>query len=237
MKKPVIGITCPWSEETWGETIGNGGYDYAGRAYSNAIYAAGGTPLLIPVVERCEDIEAHAAQIFDIVDGLYFSGGGNGKPRKDIPTLYNQQPARSAWEDRLMKLAYEKNIPTLGVCRGYQMMAVALGGEMDTVRMPEHKQTVPYNQGIHNVTITAGSLMEKMVGSEKWFVNSIHVERVRNLPKNFVASAIAEDGCIEAIEATDKIFFMGTQFHPELMCNDARAKEIFKTMIASIKAE
>ncbi len=236
--KPTIGITCPWSEETWGETIGNGGFDYSGRAYSDAIYNAGGTPLLIPVVEKHEDIEKHAAEIFDIVDGLYFSGGGNGRPRKEniLPTLYNQQPVRSAWEDYIMKLAYEKNIPTLGVCRGYQMMAVALGGAMDTIRMPEHKQTVPYNQGIHNVVIAPDSFMAKMVGSEPWFVNSIHVERVCKLPKGFVASAIAEDGSIEAIEATDKTFFMGTQFHPELMRDDARAKEIFKVMIAAAKA-
>ena len=236
--KPIIGITCPWSEETWGETIGNGGFDYAGRAYSDAIYAAGATPILIPVVEKYEDIEKHAAEIFDIVDGLYFSGGGNGKPRENnaLPTLYNQQPLRSAWEDCLMKRAYEENIPTLGVCRGYQMMAVALGGSMDTVRMPEHKQTIPYSQGIHNVVITPDSHMEKIVGSDMWFVNSIHVERICNLPEKFVASAVAEDGSIEAIEATDKTFFMGTQFHPELMRDDARAKEIFKAMIAATKA-
>ncbi len=235
--KPIIGITCPWSEETWGETIGNGGFDYAGRAYSEAIYSAGGTPLLIPVVEKYEDIEGHAAEIFDLVDGLYFSGGGNGRPRKGnvLPTLYDQQPVRSAWEDCIMRLAYEKDIPTLGVCRGYQMMAVALGGAMDTVRMPEHKQTVPYNQGIHNVVIEPDSLMAKMVGSEPWLVNSIHVERICKLPKNFVASAVAEDGSIEAIEATDKTFFMGTQFHPELMRDDNRAKEIFKAMITAIK--
>jgi len=235
--KPIIGITSPWSEETWGETIGNGGFDYAGRAYSDAIYAAGATPILIPVVENYEDIEKHAAEIFDIVDGLYFSGGGNGKPRKNnvLPTLYNQQPVRSAWEDYLMKRAYEKNIPTLGVCRGYQMMAVALGGSMDTVRMPEHKQTIPYNQGIHNVVITPDSHMEKIVGGDMWFVNSIHVERLCKLPERFVVSAIAEDGSIEAIEATDKTFFMGTQFHPELMRDDARAKEIFKAMIAATK--
>ena len=235
--KPIIGITCPWSEETWGETIGNGGFDYAGRAYSNAIYAAGGIPLLIPVVENREDIKEHAAEIFDIVDGLYFSGGGNGKPRKGnaLPTLYNQQPVRSLWEDYLMMLAYEKDIPTLGVCRGYQMMAAALGGAMDTVRMPEHKQTIPYNRGIHNVVITPDSLMEKIVGSDMWFVNSIHVERIGTLPEGFVVSATAEDGSIEAIEATDKTFFMGTQFHPELMRDDERAGEIFKTMINAAK--
>ncbi|MBO7289073.1 MAG: gamma-glutamyl-gamma-aminobutyrate hydrolase family protein [Clostridia bacterium] len=237
--KPIIGITCPWSEETWGETIGNGGFDYAGRAYSDAIYAAGGIPFLIPVVVNHEDIEKHAAEIFDVIDGLYFTGGGNVRPRKEniLPTLYNQQPIRSVWEDYIMKIAYKNNIPTLGVCRGYQMMAVALGGSMDTVRMLEHKQTIPYNQGIHNVVITPDSLLKKMVGSEPWLVNSIHVERVGKLPKGFVVSAVAEDGSIEAIEATDKKFFMGTQFHPELMSDDARAKEIFKAMIDAAKTK
>lgn len=235
--KPVIGITCPWSEETWGETISNGGFDYAGRAYSDAIYAAGGTPLLIPVVQKYEDIKKHAAEIFDIVDGLYFSGGGNVRQRKEniLPSLYNQQPARSAWEDYMMQAAYKKNIPTLGVCRGYQMMAVALGGAMDTVRMPEHKQTVPYNRGIHNVVIAPDSALAKIAGSDPWLVNSIHIERVCKPPKGFAASAIAEDGSIEAIEAIDKKFFMGTQFHPELMSDDARAKKIFEAMIVTAK--
>lgn len=235
--KPVIGITCPWSEETWGETIGYGGYDYAGRAYTEAIYAAGGMPFLIPVINKNEDTEKYAQEIIDFVDGLYFSGGGNSRRRSGntLPKLYDQQPARSAWEDCLVKKAYEKNIPALGVCRGYQMMAVALGGAMDTVRRPEHKQNIPFNEGIHNIEISPESFLAKIVGSETWFVNSIHIEHVATLPKNFVPSAVAEDGCIEAIEATDKTFFMGTQFHPELMSRDYRAKEIFKAFIAATK--
>lgn len=235
--KPIIGITCPWSEETWGETIGFGGYDYAGRAYSNAIFAAGGMPVLIPVAHKSEDIENHAAQILGFVDGLYFTGGGNVKKQYGsiLPRLYDQQSDRSAWEDCLMKKAYEKNIPVLGVCRGYQMMAVALGGAMDTVRLPEHKQTIPFNEGIHNVDISPDSHLANIVGGEAWFVNSIHVERVASLPKNFIASATSKDGTVEAIEATDKTFFMGTQFHPEFMTDDCRAKEIFKAFIASAK--
>lgn len=235
--KPVIGITCPWSEETWGETIGSGGFDYAGRAYSDAIFAAGGIPVLIPVVEKSDDFEKHSSEILNIVDGLYFTGGGNVKPRNVnvLPTLYEQQPARAAWEDYILKIAYKNNVPALGVCRGYQMMAVALGGSMDTVRMPHHKQTVPYCEGIHNVVINKDSVLAKIVGSEPWFVNSIHVERVGKVPEGFVVSANSQDGSIEAIESADKTFFIGTQFHPELMSCDLRAKEIFKAFIAAAK--
>ena len=72
--KPIIGITCPWSEETWGETIGFGGFDYAGRAYSEAIYAAGGMPVLLPVVRSREDVEKSVDEVLAFVDGLYFTG-------------------------------------------------------------------------------------------------------------------------------------------------------------------
>ena len=231
---PVIGITCPWSEETWG--VGEQGrtYDYAGRDYSAAIYQAGGLPVLIPAIADEEDLEAHADRVLQAVDGLYFTGGGDRKGNRtiaEIPTLYNQQPTRSCWEDVLLKMAYARNVPCFGVCRGYQMMAVAFGGAMDTLRLPEHRQTIPADQGIHNVYPTPDTLLAKVVGEDPWFVNSLHVERVSVIPEGFVAAARAEDGSIEAIAATAKTFFMGTQFHPELMPRDPKSQLIFRRFV------
>lgn len=230
--RPIIGITCPWSEETWGPEEKNRGYDYAGRDYNAAIYEAGGMPLLIPAIADESDLEAYAEQILQTVDGLYFTGGGGrGSNRKisEIPTLYNQQPLRSRWEDSLLKKAYEQDIPCIGACRGYQMMAVAFGGAMDPVRLPEHKQTVPYDIGIH--TVVPSALLAEVVGSEPWLVNSIHVERVQVIPAGFEAAAVSDDGSIEAISATHKRFFLGTQFHPELMPRDPRSKAFFRSFL------
>lgn len=230
--RPVIGITCPRSEETWG--IGEQGrvYDYVGRDYSAAIYQAGGFPVLIPAIADEEDLEDRARQVLQMVDGLFFSGGGDRRAAaavSEIPTLYNQQPIRSRWEDTLVKLAYEQDTPCLGVCRGYQMMAVAFGGAMDTLRLPEHRQTLPAHQGVHN--IYPASMLAAIVGDEPWFVNSLHVERVRIVPEDFTIAARAEDGSIEAIAAVGKTFFLGTQFHPELMPDEPKSQAIFRRLI------
>lgn len=227
--KPIIGITCPWSEETWGPTTAGGGYDYVGRAYVSAIYRAGAIPILISPIFEDNDID----RIIDMVDGLYFTGGGNGRihtPGK-LPTLLEQQPVRSKWESELIKIAYGKNMPMLGVCRGHQMISVILGGAMDTVRMLEHKQDVPPDIGIHDVEIQQGTLLEKLIGKESWHVNSIHVERVKDLPPEFTVCATAEDGSIEAICALNKDFVLSTQFHPELMPQDIRSQKIFSGFV------
>ena len=102
---------------------------------------------------------------------------------------------------------------------------------MDTVRMPEHKQDVPPDIGIHDVDIVPGTLLEKLVGKESWHVNSIHVERVKDVPPEFTACAIATDGSIEAVCAINKDFFLGTQFHPELMPQDIRSQKMFSGFI------
>ena len=228
--KPVIGITCPWSSETWGPNAKGGTYDYAGRTYSEAVYRAGGVPLLIPALLGDTDPEEHATQILDLVDGLYFTGGGDRTLQSPQPLpLYEQQPSRSSWEAALMKLAYERNVPCLGACRGYQMMAVVFGGAMDPVRWPEHKQTIPYHMGIHDV-IPQG-LLADLVGSESWCVNSIHVERVMTIPEGFSEAARTGDNTLEAIYADHKDFFLGTQFHPELMPEDPRSQIIFNQFI------
>ncbi len=237
--RPVIGITTPWSEEVCGPTIDGGGFDYATRAYSAAIYHAGGMPMLIPAMPEDADREAYARQLLSTVDGLYFSGGGTIKPLKpprSIPgmlPLYQQQPARSQWEDLLIRLAYEMDKPALGVCRGHQMMAVALGGKMDTQRFAAHRQSLPSDQPIHIITITPDTPFARIVGDAPWNVNSIHAERLAELPAGFSVAARTDDGTIEAICAQSKRFFMSTQFHPELMPSDPRSQQLFAAFIAA----
>ena len=227
---PIIGVTCPWSAETWGPNAKGCTYDYAGRAYGDAISRAGGVPLLIPTVLDERDMGVYAAQLLEVLDGLYFTGGGDRTLTSDKPLpLYAQQPGRSRWEEVLMKLAYQRDIPCLGVCRGYQMMAVAFGGTMDSVRWPDHKQTEPYHIGIHD--INPQGLLADLVGRETWCVNSIHVERVKTIPEGFCEAARTQNGTIEAIYAMDKAFFLGTQFHPELMLEDPRSQSIFRRFI------
>ena len=92
--KPFIGITCPWSDETWGDTVSD--YDYVGRDYVRAIEEAGGIPILIPAIVQGEQIQPRIQELFCVLQGLYFTGGGNvrkkradGKGRQPvIPIIY-----------------------------------------------------------------------------------------------------------------------------------------------------
>lgn len=233
--RPVIGISCAWSQETWGAEATKSVYDYVARSYAFAIYRAGGIPVLIPPVAEEADLETCAQELLDRLDGVYFSGGGDvrRKSGSTLPGLYAQQPTRSRWEDVLLKAAYQRDFPVLGVCRGYQMMAVAFGGAMDPVRLPEHLQAVPYDRGIHDIIIAQDSLLAQIAETDSWCVNSIHVEHVKTVPQNFDAVAWTADGTIEAIAARDKAFFLGTQFHPELMGEDPRALAVLRSFVAA----
>ncbi len=232
--KPLIGITAVRGEETGYYEATGRLFDYSMQSYQAVIRRFGAIPVLIPAMAEATGDKEYADRLLSKLDGLYFSGGGlriGGKAA--LPTLYEQQPLRSAWEDFLMKEAYERDIPTIGVCRGYQMMAVALGGSMDTVRIPEHKQEAPYGRGCHTVYLKADSKLAAAVGPEPWFTNSIHVERLKEIPENFIVSAQTEDGSCEAIEATNRKFFLGTQFHPELMPDDPRSARYFSFFLSA----
>lgn len=191
--------------------------------------------MLIPPVAKNTDLEACAEEVLNRLDGMYFSGGGDVR-RKDgsiLSSLYAQQPTRARWEDVLLKAAYRRNLPVLGVCRGYQMMAVAFGGTMDPVRLPEHLQTAPFDSGIHDISIVPDSLLAQIAGAARWCVNSIHVEHVKTVPQGFEAVARTADGVIEAIAARERSFFLGTQFHPELMGEDPRALAVLRSFVAA----
>ena len=223
--KPIIGITCAASFETWGHDI-SASYYYVGSEYADAVYQSGGLPVLLPprigFAEQTEDISRLMLQL----DGLFFSGGGDAKraPGKGMPTLKEQQPVRYAIECGWLRAAYERNIPVLGICRGFQMMVEFFGGSMaeDTVR--SHRQTLPGQLPSHKVSITKGSKLAQIVGTDEWAVNSFHVQHANEIPEGFIVSAIAEDGVIEGIEAANRGFFLGFQFHPELLLPDERAK-------------
>lgn len=234
--RPVIGITCPRGEETGFSEATGRFFDYLQHSYSAVIHRFGGIPVLLPALETMPGDPEYADALLERLDGLYFTGGGGrigGGPLSETPALYSQQPLRSAWEDLLMKRAYERDVPTIGVCRGHQMMAVALGGGMDGVRMAEHLQDAPYDRGVHTVYLEEGSRLAELVGGEPWLTNSIHVERVRDVPEGFIVSARTADGSCEAIEAVDRRFFIGTQFHPELMPEDPRSARYFRGFISA----
>src|SRR5699024_2497371 len=103
MKRPVIGITAPWSVETWGDSMEGGGYYYVGRPYVEAISKYGGIPLVITPEYTKESLDDYLDSILNVVDGILFSGGGDVKRQstKGLPTLRGQQPIRYDFEEAL----------------------------------------------------------------------------------------------------------------------------------------
>lgn len=238
MKNPIIGVTCPWSVETWGDSLENGGYYYVGRPYVEAIYKYGGTPMLIAPEYVEESLNNYLDSILSVVDGLLFSGGGDVKREstEDLPTLRGQQEIRYDFEAALMKKAYKKNIPILGICRGYQMILEVFGGSLSDEVIENHKQNISGGEPWHEVKINKNSKLYEIIGNELWNVNSFHVQKAEKIPENFIISAKAKDDVIEGIESTDHPFLVGYQFHPEeLLWKDETAGEIFKWFVQAAK--
>lgn len=238
MKKPVIGITCPWSVETWGDSIENGGYYYVGRPYVEAIYKYGGIPVLIAPEYQSNSIKDDLNDILTIVDGILFTGGGDVKRKssENLPTLRKQQKSRYFWEENLMKKAYEKNKAILGICRGYQMIIEVFGGSLAEETIEGHSQDLPGWESWHKVIINKDSDLYNVIGLDKWEVNSFHIQKAEIIPEGFITSVKAEDGVIEGVEAKDYHFLSGFQFHPEeLEKKDKNAGKIIEWFITKAK--
>lgn len=237
--KPLIGITCPWSVETWGDSVESGGYYYLGKAYVEVIQKYGGIPLLItPEHVRNNSMDEDITQILDTVQGILFSGGGDAKKfsSEELPDLKAQQETRYNFETSLMNEAYNRKTPVLGICRGFQMMIEVFGGSLEEKIIKGHKQDIPGWKPWHKVFINKESRLGKVVREEEWDVNSFHIQEVNKVPKGFIISAKAEDGVIEGIEATNHPFFLGVQFHPEeLEYKDEKAGEVIKDFVNESK--
>lgn len=239
MKKPIIGVTCPWSVETWGDSVNSGGYYYVGRPYVEALSKYGGIPMLIAPEYSEESLDDYLDSILNLVDGILFSGGGDVKRKSSerLPTLRGQQPTRYDFEAVLMKKAYEKKLPILGICRGFQMILEVFGGSLSHEVIENHMQNISGGEPWHEVQVNKESKLYEIVGRDTWKVNSFHIQKAEKIPEDFIISALTKDDVIEGIESTDYPFLVGFQFHPEeLSWKDETAGEIFKWFIKEAKS-
>ncbi len=231
--RPRIGLTLDAEKP--------GGYSaypwYALRTnYAAAIAEAGGVPLALPHLAEL------AEAMLDTIDALIVTGGAF-----DVaPALYGDadqhntvvvKEGRTAAELALLRGALSRNMPVLGICGGEQLLAVALGGSLiqhipDTIAdaLP-HEQPNPRHEAGHEVTITAGTLLHRIVGAGRMAVNSSHHQAVRSAG-SAVVNALAPDGVIEGIEAPAYRFCLGVQWHPEFSI-DAGDRLIFQALVAA----
>ena len=212
--RPVIGITSYAQEATWG--VWKLPAALVPLAYVDSIELAGGRAVVIPPTE--DDVQA----TLDALDGIVFSGGAdvdpvrygaNAHPETDTP-----QARRDAGEMALMQAALERDMPTLAICRGFQLLNVARGGDL-IQHLPEevgndvHKQ-IPGEFAVHPVEVKEGSQLGGIVGSTPE-VTSHHHQALGRVGEGLVETAWAADGTLEGVEDPSQRFLVGVQWHPE----------------------
>lgn len=211
-ERPLIGITGNFGER--GSELAEG--------YYASVEAAGGVPLVIPPGLSPEAL----CSLLDRIDGVLLSGGADVNPlfvgEEPIPQLGGINPRRDAMELLLVRLAYDRQIPLFGICRGIQVLAMALGGSvhqdlgacLPEAKLLKHSQNLERGVASHKVEAEEGSLMHRLLGKEI-FVNSFHHQAVNEPGPRLQVTARSVDGVVEAVESTEKKSIYGVQWHPE----------------------
>ncbi len=198
---------------------------YMPSSYARAIRNAGGTPIILPITLDEEDIARYAA----LVDGVVFSGGDDVDPN-----FYGEDqlwgcgdilPLRDEFEIKLTRIMLEKHPdkPILGICRGAQILNVALGGTLYQDLKSQYPGSICHQQNqnspyvSHRVAIKAGTRFHEIFGDTQVMTNSFHHQAVKELGAGALLTATASDGVIEGFELTDHPYFVAVQWHPELL--------------------
>jgi putative glutamine amidotransferase len=228
----VIGITASLKEDT--EAVAQcplGRFVRADLHYVEAVTEAGGVPVVLPPVVGPQAAKA----LLEGLDGLLLSGGSDLDPgyygERPIPELDVTIPERDAFEMALLQLALRRRVPVFGICRGMQIMNVALGGTLYQdlpsqlgSAVLKHQQDTPNWQPTHEVEVDEDSWVGGIIGACVK-VNSYHHQGVKDLAGGLIASARSSDGVMEAVESRDfsERWLVGVQWHPERM-RDAAAE-------------
>ncbi|MEN6316734.1 MAG: gamma-glutamyl-gamma-aminobutyrate hydrolase family protein [Clostridiaceae bacterium] len=216
-KRPIIGITPGFMRDKNKSCLGQG--------YIEGINRAGGLAVILTMTEDRDMIE----QVLDTADGILFSGGPDMDARyfgeENLKCGGEISPQRDGFETLLAKRAIEREKPLLGICRGMQLLNVAMGGtlhqDIHIGHKPEdmlkHWQEAPEWYPIHDIQISPDSKLCSIYGSVTLGVNSFHHQAVKLEGNSLSVSAASSDGIIEAIEGHGPHFIIAVQWHPELM--------------------
>jgi putative glutamine amidotransferase len=218
---PAIGISTPINRAAWG--VWDQPAAILPAAYVTEVMRAGGLPLMIPVNPR---LVQDPDDVLDLVDGLLLSGGNDIDPGsydcEPHPATNNTTPERDDFEIALTRRAIERDIPVLGICRGMQLLNVALGGTLlqhlpDVVGNDEHRRFPGSFDGAdHDVRLAHGSLAARAAGEVAHTTKSHHHQGVDLIGDGLLVTGHSQlDDLVEAIELPGRRFVLGVQWHPE----------------------
>jgi putative glutamine amidotransferase len=214
-------------------------YDKLAHTYCESVCAAGGIPVMLPNILSADVV----VSLRDLLDGILLSGGGDIAPERfhgiESPAIGNISPERDRLEFQLVQLSVETDWPLLGICRGFQVINVALGGTLYT-DIPEqfatkiqHNTSEEYGRDAlaHEVTIIEGTVLAGILKQPGLLVNSFHHQAVKQIAPELKVSSIATDGLVEGLEMVDKRFFIGVQWHPECLPLQAEQRALFEAFV------
>jgi putative glutamine amidotransferase len=230
--RPVIGITTYVEPASWGAwTLPAALIPYA---YVEAVERAGGRALLVPPSEDAVD------ETLDVLDGLVFSGGNDLEPSSygadAHPETNGTNPARDAGELALLTAALARDLPVLAICRGFEVLNVARGGDLvqhlpDAVGHEAHRAVVGEFSD-HDVRVDESSQLGALVGAEVTDVKSHHHQALGRIGDGLREAAWADDGTVEAIEDPERRFAVGVLWHPEA----GEDQRLFEALVAEARA-
>lgn len=227
--KPIIGISVDCQQDK--EDARSGGKLTLNWNYAQAVTEAGGVPILVPPTA---DMDAVA----EIIDGWLIPGGDDIDASKfgeeNHPKVELQDPARFDAEERLYGAASQE-MPVLGICYGCQFLSVVRGGSLYQ-HLPDHVGHENHTGGnLQSYELDESSKLGQIVGAGKIDGKSYHHQGIKQVGGGLRVTAREEDGTIEAIEATDRPWLIGVQWHPERTFADPKTRRIFESFVEAAR--
>ena len=235
MSRPIVGITSRHIENEYKIK-----YVASPKPYIRALVKAGAAPVIVPLGADVKTLKTLAGAL----DGILFSGGGDIETRlyngEEHPKVYGVDKDRDRMELALVQLALENKVPLMGICRGFQVINVALGGSLYSHindQLPgaiEHRYfpDYPFDHIAHTVSLNdPSSKLAGIVEDLQLEVNSLHHQGVKKVGANLKVTASAPDGLVEAFEYADNPFGVAVQWHPEWLGKDEASEKLFKSFV------
>ncbi len=200
-----------------------------GKNYVNSLVACGAIPVLLPTVVSLESWRA----MYESADGILLSGGGDVDPARfgELPheKTYGVDPERDEVEMALARWALQDDKPLFAICRGIQVVNVALGGSLIQDLPSQRGGDVPHDgtangfarhQVAHTVRVEPGTHIAQIIGPGELEVNSFHHQALKRIADGLVVTSRSPDGVVESVELPGKRYYIGVQWHPEEMAAD-----------------